>query len=78
MAKGELTMMDLLVRSTAAVGVCESVTCTLKCEVPSVVGVPLMTPALLMFKPAGRVPEAMDQVKGCWPRWRLTSPSRRR
>ena len=59
--------MDSLAMSTAAVGVCESVTCTLKFVVPNTVGVPLMTPALLILKPGGRVPEAIAQVNGPLP-----------
>src|SRR5271165_4368389 len=62
-----LTTMDLLAMSTAAVGVCESVTWTLKLEVPNAVGVPLITPAALMLSPGGSVPDASDQVKGCRP-----------
>ena len=39
------------------VGVCESVTVTVKFEVPVVpVGVPEIAPALLKVKPAGKVP----------------------
>jgi len=66
-ANGELTVTDLLAMSTAAVGVCESVTETLKPEVPDVVGVPLITPPELMERPGGRVPEARAQVKGPTP-----------
>ena len=66
-AKGLLTVMALLAISTAAVGVCESVTCTLKVVVPSAVGVPLITPPVLMFNPAGRVPELRAQVNGPTP-----------
>ena len=66
-AKALLTVMDLLAMSTAAVGVCESVTCTLKFVVPGVVGVPLITPAVLILRPGGRVPEASAQVKGPFP-----------
>ena len=65
--KGLLTVTDLLATSTAAVGVCESVTCTLKVVVPNTVGVPLMTPPALIVSPGGRVPEAMAQVNGPTP-----------
>src|SRR5271157_1552833 len=66
-ANGELTVMDLVAMSTAAVGVCESVTWTLKLVVPNVVGVPLITPPELIVRPGGRVPEARAQVKGPTP-----------
>ncbi len=55
-------MMLLLAVSTACFGVCTSVTWILKFVVPSVVGVPLITPPALMVRPGGRVPEAIPQV----------------
>jgi hypothetical protein len=61
------TVMDLLAMSTAAVGVCESVTWTLKLVGPKAVGVPLITPAALMLRPGGNVPDASAHVKGCRP-----------
>ena len=39
-----------------------SVTLTLKLDVPAVVGVPPMTPAVLRDKPAGKLPAASDHV----------------
>ena len=66
-AKGLLTVTDLDAMSTAAVGVWESVTDTLKVVVPSAVGVPLITPEALMVSPGGRVPEASAQVNGPTP-----------
>jgi hypothetical protein len=39
-----------------------SVTVTLKAEVPLAVGVPDITPALESVSPAGKLPEARDQV----------------
>ena len=66
-ARAELTVMDLDLMSTAWVGVCESVTETLKVVVPRAVGVPLITPDVLMLSPGGRVPEARAQVNGCKP-----------
>ena len=66
-AKGLLTVTDLDATSTAAVGDCESVTCTLKVVVPNTVGVPLITPEALIVSPGGRVPEASAQVNGPTP-----------
>ena len=43
-------------------GVLESVTCTVKIDMPGAVGVPLMTQPALMFSPAGSAPVAMLQV----------------
>jgi hypothetical protein len=63
-ARGGFTTMVLLAMSTAAVGVCESVTETLKVVEPRVVGVPLMTPPVLMVRPGGKVPDASAQVNG--------------
>ena len=58
----------------------ESVACTVKLEVPTVVGVPLSTPAVLSESPAGSVPEASDQKYGCVPPaaasvWEYASPT---
>lgn len=43
-------------------GELESLTATVNAEVPAVVGVPLICPALLSVKPAGREPALTDQV----------------
>ena len=52
-----LTVMLRLAVFVAGVGVCESVTFTVKLEVPVVpLGVPEITPALLKLKPAGKLP----------------------
>ena len=59
--------MFLLAVLTAAVGVCESATWTLKFVVPVVVGVPLIVPSELRVSPAGRLPEARVQVYGFTP-----------
>jgi hypothetical protein len=40
------------------------VTCTVKLNVPAVVGVPLRTPAVLRLNPAGRAPADTDQLYG--------------
>ena len=48
-------------------GVWESVTLTVKFEVPAVVGVPEITPPELKERPAGRVPESSDQLYGVTP-----------
>ena len=48
-------------------GVCESVTRTVKLEVPEAVGVPLITPPELRLKPAGSEPDASDQLYGVTP-----------
>jgi hypothetical protein len=47
-----------------AVGVVESVTRMEKLNVPVAVAVPVMVPLGLRFKPAGKVPEASDQLYG--------------
>ena len=40
----------------------ESVTCSVKVELPAVVGMPLIIPVLLRLKPDGRLPVIMLQV----------------
>ena len=45
----------------------ESLTFTVKEEVPAVVGVPLICPELLKVRPAGREPELSDQLYGVVP-----------
>ena len=58
-----LTVMLRLADFVAGVGVCESVTVTVKFEVPVVpLGVPEITPALLKLKPAGKFPDVTLQV----------------
>src|SRR3990170_5051472 len=56
----------VMVRESACVavaaGVAESLTRTVKLEVPAAVGVPLITPAALRLKPAGRLPVSTDHV----------------
>lgn len=49
-----------------------SVTLTLKVDVPAVVGVPLMMPAVLRDKPAGKLPLLSDQLYGAVPPLTLT------
>ena len=44
-----------------------SVTCTVKLAVPVAVGVPLRTPPLLKLNPAGKLPDASDQLYGVVP-----------
>ena len=46
------------------VGGVESVTCTVKLDVPAAVGVPEITPAVLTVRPAGSVPLARLHAKG--------------
>src|SRR5215469_8833336 len=65
--KGGLTVMVSVAMSTAAVGVWESVTDTLKVVEPRVVGVPLITPPVLRVRPGGSVPDATAQVNGPFP-----------
>ena len=48
-------------------GVPESVTRTVKLEVPGVVGVPEMTPLLLSVNPVGSAPLASDHAYGLVP-----------
>ena len=58
------TVLIVMLRAAVAVLVVTvSVTCTVKLLVPVAVGAPLITP-LLTFKvrPAGRLPDAKDQV----------------
>ena len=43
-------------------GVLESVTFTVNEEVPAVVGVPPICPELLNVRPAGKLPELIDQL----------------
>ena len=45
-----------------AVSALASLTLTVKLEVPAVVGVPVIAPAALRLKPAGKLPVAIDQV----------------
>jgi hypothetical protein len=49
-----------MLRALVAAPLAESLTCTVKLEVPPVVGVPLMIPALLRVSPAGSVPAVID------------------
>ena len=58
---GALTAMLRLAVVVAFAGVCESVKVTVKLEVPVKVpvGVPEITPALLKFKPAGKLPAVL-------------------
>jgi hypothetical protein len=58
-AREELTVS---VRARVAVRELPSAACTVKVELPAAVGVPLMSPALLRFNPAGRAPEASVHV----------------
>lgn len=44
------------------VGVVESVTVTVKLNVPAAVGIPEIEPAALKVKPVGRLPEVTAQV----------------
>ena len=48
-------------------GEVESLTFTVKEEVPAVVGVPLIWPEVLRVRPAGREPELSDQLYGVVP-----------
>jgi hypothetical protein len=56
-----LTVSDSCAEAVAA-GDSLSVTDTVKTDVPLVVGVPEITPALDNVNPAGRLPEAIDHV----------------
>ena len=69
---GEAVVIDgaeLIVNVNAFVGAAPaaSVALTVKFDVPAVVGVPLSTPAALIFKPAGRAPALTDHVNGAVP-----------
>jgi hypothetical protein len=63
---GAGVVVGVVVMERLAVLVCAgdslSATATVKFEVPLVVGVPEITPALDKFKPAGRLPALIDQV----------------
>ena len=64
---GAATVMLRLAVVVAGVD-CESVTCTVKLEVPDVVGVPVIAPVLaLRLSPAGRLPVVRLQVYGAMP-----------
>jgi hypothetical protein len=65
--RGGLTVMVFVTMSTAAVGVCESVTETLNAVEPRAVGVPLIVPPVLIVRPGGSVPDASAQVNGPLP-----------
>ena len=64
--RGVLAAATVMLRAfvaVCAVGVVESVTCTVKLNVPDVVGVPEMAPVEdVKLKPAGRDPELMLQL----------------
>jgi hypothetical protein len=49
------------------VGAAESVTVTVKVEVPGVVGTPVITPAELRVSPPGRLPEVTAHMYGAVP-----------
>jgi hypothetical protein len=55
-AAGAMTTLSAFV----AVVLAESLTCTVKLDVPAVVGVPASTPAMLRERPAGKVPALTD------------------
>jgi hypothetical protein len=58
-----LTTMLSWALLVAGVGVCESVTVTVKVELPVVpFGMPEITPVLLKFKPAGKLPAVRLQL----------------
>ena len=57
----------LMLRFLLPVSELASFTCTVKAEVPIVVGVPVITPPMLMLNPAGRLPEVILKTKGCVP-----------
>src|SRR5271169_3952586 len=48
-------------------GVSESLTCTVKFDVPWEVGVPEINPEVLMVRPAGKAPDVTDQEYGGTP-----------
>ena len=63
-----LVVVTVILRSLVAVVRLASFICTVKVLAPTVVGVPEMTPVeAARARPAGRVPEAIDQVYGVWP-----------
>src|SRR4030067_826349 len=60
-----LTMID---KTLVAVALLSSVTCTVKIDIPAVVGVPLISPvALLSVTPTGSVPTVTVHVYGVFP-----------
>jgi hypothetical protein len=64
--RGEGVVIDsggFIVSEKPAVAVCVPLSAlTVKLEVPTAVGYPLITPALDKFRPAGNVPDWRDQV----------------
>jgi hypothetical protein len=57
-------MVRLRFAVAVAGGVCESLTCTVKSWVPWLVGAPVMAAEELRVRPAGKLPEVIDQVYG--------------
>ena len=55
-------VLTVILKIAVAVAPVRSVTCTVKRLVPMVLGVPVMTPALLNRKPDGKVPAVIFQV----------------
>jgi hypothetical protein len=62
-----LSTVSVSVAETVCAVVSLSVTCTVKVEAPSAVGVPLMTPVFDIVNPAGRLPLVSFQKYGCIP-----------
>jgi hypothetical protein len=62
-ARTGVRLLTVIERFAVAEAEAESVTLTVKDEVPAVVGVPVIAPvAILRASPPGRVPDAIDQV----------------
>jgi len=59
---GRVAAVMSMESALVAVAAAESVTRTVKLDVPAAVGVPLITPAALRVSPAGRVPIATAHV----------------
>jgi hypothetical protein len=60
--QGALAGLIVIVRLAVAVALLESVTVTVKVDGPVTVGVPVIAPAELRFKPLGRVPTVTVHV----------------
>ena len=73
-------LLTVILRAWVTLASEESVTWTLKLEVPKTVGVPVISAEVLVLeviklKPGGRLPEIMDQVKGAGAPAALTNES---
>ncbi len=67
MATPEPMVMDSTLVAACGVGDVESITCTVKLEVPGLAADPVIAPLAAIVRPAGREPDRIDQVNGAAP-----------